>query len=274
MRFGLIGHPLTGSGSPALFAKAYGGKWEYDLIDEPSFEAAWGQFLADYEAVNVTAPFKTAAYERVAACGRLSEDALAAGAVNIVVKKASGDGGSVCPGNGGAVRPGCDSAAPVLAGYNSDYLGLKALLSAEGFGAGDVAVVAGFGGAGRAAAAAARALGMDVVVCNRTVAAPGGLPGQVSPTQIRPLAELPVLAGVADIVIYTLPVAVPEVEGLLAVASAGPSAGSGTVPVVLEANYVSPCLENYGGRYISGKRWLLEQARAGYAIMTGEKPVL
>ena len=247
MRFGLIGHPLTGSGSPALFAKAYGGKWEYDLIDEPSFEAAWGRFLAEYKAINVTAPFKTAAYERVAACGRLSEDAIACGAVNIVVKEDAG------------CSDRTDSAAPVLAGYNSDYLGLKALLSAEGFGADDVAVVAGFGGAGRAAAAAARALGMDVVVCNRTVAAPGGgLPGSVSPAQIRPLAELPVLAGVADIVIYTLPVAVPEIEGL-------------NVPVVLETNYVSPCLENYGGRYISGKRWLLEQARAGYEIMTGEK---
>ena len=267
MRFGLIGHPLTGSGSPALFAKAYGGKWEYDLIDEAEFEAAWGRFLADYEAVNVTAPFKLAAFERVAACGRLSEDAVAAGAVNIVVKESSGDAGSVCP--------GCGGAAPVLAGYNSDYLGLKALLSAEGFGAGDVAVVAGFGGAGRAAAAAARALGMDVVVCNRTVAVHGGdLPGPVPPVQVRPLFELPLLAGVADILIYTLPVAVPEIEGLLAVASAGPSAGSGIVPVVLEANYVSPCLENYGGRDISGKRWLLEQARAGYAIMTGEKPVL
>ena len=256
IKFGLIGHPLTGSGSPALFAKAYGGKWEYELIDEPEFEAAWSRFLTEYKAINVTAPFKTAAFERLAACGRLSEDALAAGAVNIVVKESSGDGG----------------AAPVLAGYNSDYLGLKALLSAEGFGAGDVAVVAGFGGAGRAAAAAARSLGMDVVVCNRTVAVHGGgLPGPVPPAQIRPLAELPVLAGVADIVIYTLPVAVPEVEGLLAVASAGPSACSGTVPVVLEANYVSPCLENYGGRYISGRRWLLEQARAGYEIMTGEK---
>ena len=277
MRFGLIGHPLTGSGSPALFAKAYGGRWEYDLIDEPEFEAAWSRFLAEYKAINVTAPFKTAAFERVAACGRLSEDALAAGAVNIVVKEASGDAGSVCPGSGavcpgsGAVCPG-SGAVPVLAGYNSDYLGLKALLSAEGFGADDVAVVAGFGGAGRAAAAAARALGMDVVVCNRTVAVPGGgLPGSVPPALIRPLAELPVLAGVADILIYTLPVAVPEVEGLLAVASAGPSTGSGIVPVVLEANYVSPCLESYAGRYISGKRWLLEQARAGYEIMTGEK---
>ena len=112
IKFGLIGHPISGSGSPALFTKAYGGRWEYDLIDEPEFEAAWGRFLADYEAVNVTAPFKLAAYERVAACGRLSEDALAAGAVNIVVKEASGDAGSV--------GPGCGGAAPVLAGYRVD----------------------------------------------------------------------------------------------------------------------------------------------------------
>ena len=228
IKFGLIGHPLTGSGSPALFAKAYGDRWPYDLIDEPSFEAAWSRFLADYKAINVTAPFKTAAFERVAACGRLSEDAIACGAVNIVVKEDAGD-------------------TSVLAGYNSDYLGVKALLSAEGFGKDYVAVVVGFGGAGRAAAAAARALGIDVVVCNRS---------PLSGT--RPLSELPLLAAVADIVIYTLPVAVPEIEGL-------------DVPVVLEANYLSPCLENHTGRYISGRRWLLEQARAGYEIMTGEK---
>ena len=245
IKFGLIGHPITGSGSPALFAQAYGGRWPYDLIDEPSFEAAWSRFLADYKAINVTAPFKTAAFERIAACGRLSEDAIACGAVNIVVKEAPGDAGCAQSADGSGSS---DCSSFVLAGYNSDYLGLKALLSAEGFGPDDVAVVAGSGGAGRAAAAAARALGMDVTVCNRTPAAGS-----------RPLSELPLLAGVADIVIYTLPLAVPEVAEL-------PSA-----PVVLEANYLSPCLENYAGRYISGRRWLLEQARAGYEIMTGEK---
>lgn len=233
LRFGLIGHPLTGSGSPALFASAYGGRWPYDLIDCESFEEAWKRFLADYQAVNVTAPFKRAAYERVAACGRLSEEALAVGAVNIVVKEA-GFG---------------------LAGYNSDYLGVKALLEAEGFGRGDVAVVAGFGGAGRAAAAAARSLGMDVTVCNRTP-----VPSS------RPLSELPILAGVADILIYTLPVAVPEAAELLAAAEKG-----ARVPVVLEANYHSPCMEGVAERYISGQRWLLEQARTGYELMTGEK---
>lgn len=248
VRFGLIGHPLTGSGSPALFAKAYDGRWPYDLIDCESFDEAWERFLADYQAINVTAPFKRAAFERVAARGRLSEEALAVGAVNIVVKDAGADAGASA--GAGDVAGGFG-----LTGYNSDYLGVKALLEAEGFGRGDVAVVAGFGGAGRAAAAAASSLGVDVVVCNRSPH-----PGT------RPLSELPVLAGVADILIYTLPVAVPEAAELLAAADKG-----ARVPVVLEANYHSPCLEGAAERYISGRRWLLEQARTGYELMTGEK---
>ena len=237
VRFGLIGHPLTGSGSPALFAKAYGGRWPYDLIDCTSFDEAWEHFLADYQAVNVTAPFKRSAYERVAACGRLSEEALAVGAVNIVVS------------------------------YNSDYLGVREILASEGFRKGDVAVVAGFGGAGRAAAAAARALGMDVTVCNRTPVPAGGGPvaGGAPSASTRPLSELPILAGIADVLIYTLPLEVPEAAELLATAEKG-----GRVPVVLEANYHSPCMEGAAERYISGKRWLLEQARAGYQLMTGE----
>lgn len=259
VRFGLIGHPLTGSGSPALFAKAYDGRWPYDLIDCESFDEAWSRFLADYQAINVTAPFKRAAFERVAACGRLSEEALAVGAVNIVVKDAGADAGASAGAGAGDVAGGFG-----LTGYNSDYLGVREILASEGFGKGDVAVVAGFGGAGRAAAAAARSLGMDVTVCNRTVVASPGSTPLASST--RPLAELPILAGIADVLIYTLPHAIPEAAELLAAAEKG-----ARVPVVLEANYHSPCLEGAAERYISGTRWLLEQARTGYELMTGEK---
>ena len=248
IKFGLIGHPLTGSGSPALFHQAYGGKWDYDLIDEPSFDLAWKRFLEAYQAVNVTAPYKLDAYRMVAAEGRLSEDAVAAGAVNIVVKD---DARSAAAGGNGSAG---------LVGYNSDYLGVRALLEAEGLGRGDVAVVAGFGGAGRAASAAARALGMDVTVCNRTPVPSGGGPSS------RPLSELPLLAGIADILIYTLPVEVEEVAQLRSAAREG--AG---VPVVLEANYRTPCLDGLGARYLSGREWLLWQARTGYDLMTGEK---
>ena len=227
MRFGLIGHPLAGSGSPALFRDAYHDRYPYDLIEGSDFEKSWQAFLSGYQAINITAPFKEAAYDRIEADGgSFGPECEAVGrAVNIAVKTASG-----------------------VMGRNSDYLGVRNLLIKEGFGRGDVAVVAGFGGAGKAAAAAARSLGMDVTVCNRTP-----YPGT------RPLAELPILAGVADILIYTLPQAVPELEGL-------------SVPAILEANYRTPCLQGAAKKYIPGSQWLKEQALAGYALMTGEEP--
>ena len=42
--------------------------------------------------------------------------------------------------------------------------------------------------------------------------------------------------------------------------------------IVLEANYRTPCLKGCGRTYISGLRWLLFQAVAGYEIFTGETP--
>lgn len=241
IRFGLIGNPLTGSGSPALFLQAYGGRWPYDLIETPSFDEAWERFVSGYRAVNVTAPFKEEAYARVLSeGGSVSEDAAATGAVNIVVKT-----------GGERVR---------LAGCNSDVAAVRDILSSEGFGKGDVAVVAGFGGAGKAAAAAARSLGMDVTVCNRSRREIPDSAGKAT-ARTRPLEELPMLCAVADILVYTLPAAVPELGALSA-------------PAILEANYRTPCLEGAAPRYISGRRWLLEQARSGYALMTGEKPKL
>ena len=254
-RFGLIGHPLGGSGSPALFAKAYGGRWPYDLIEGADFEASWQKFLDEYRAVNITAPFKELAFRRVQETGRVDDSCLEIGAINIAVKT---DGGIV--------------------GYNSDFLGVRKVLLDEGFGDTEVlptsqksegceqkgpkmlstsqksrgcehpvALIVGFGGAGKAAAAAAKAVGMDVVVCNRTRHTP----------DIRPLEEIPVLLGVAELLIYTLAFPLPELE----------------IPVnltVLEANYRTPCLENFGGRYIHGQRWLEAQAATGYPLMTGE----
>ena len=262
MRFGLIGHPLEGSGSPELFRKAYDGRWPYDLIESASFEDSWKRFLSDYQAINITAPFKEAAFERILADGgSVSEDAAAIGAVNIAVK--SGEGSKEATGS---------PAADGIVGYNSDSLGVRALLSRAGFGDGDVAIVAGFGGAGKAAAAAARSLGMDVTVCNRSrrTLADG--------SQTRPLEELPVLCAVADILIYTLAMPLEQAIGDgVAVPAGGLDCGSVSdwgLPAILEANYRTPCLEGAAEHYISGREWLLEQARAGYALMTGERPEL
>jgi Shikimate 5-dehydrogenase len=207
-RFGLIGHPIAHSLSPALFTAAYGGKYPYDLIQTPDFEEAWARFLAGCKAINVTAPFKENAFARVdwrsPECERI-------GATNLVVKTPEG-----------------------TRAYNSDYRGVKSLL--EPLGCRSAAVI-GFGGAGKAALAAAEDLGLD--------------------TRLYRHAE--VAGGVqADVVIYTLP---RFVEGADRIDCAH----------LLEANYKDPCLAGRSG-YIPGSAWLLAQAVTGYALMTGEEP--
>lgn len=135
-RFGLIGYPIGHSQSPALFKEAYNGRWEYDLIEEDSFEAAWTRFIeGPYKAINVTAPYKTQAAARADIKSPAVERI---GAANILVKTPEG-----------------------IAAYNSDYLAVKELLnSAE---AKSVAII-GTGGAGRAAIAAAEDCGLDIQV--------------------------------------------------------------------------------------------------------------
>ena len=206
--FGLIGHPIAHSLSPALFTAAYGGKYPYHLIETPDFELAWARFLADYKAINITAPFKENAFARVnwksPACERI-------GATNLVVMTPEG-----------------------TKAYNSDYLGVKSLLEPLGC---RTAAVIGFGGAGKAAFAAARDLGID--------------------TRLRRHGEI--AGGVqADVIIYTLPCAVPGIDRL-------------ECDHLLEANYKDPCLSGRPG-YIPGSAWLLAQAVTGYALMTGEEP--
>ena len=63
-KFGLIGHPIARSLSPRMFTSAYGGKYAYELIQTEDFDLAWKRFLADYRAINVTAPFKVNAFGR------------------------------------------------------------------------------------------------------------------------------------------------------------------------------------------------------------------
>ncbi len=207
-KFGLIGHPIAHSLSPALFTAAYGGKYVYDLIETPDFDEAWRRFLAGYKAINVTAPFKGDAFARV---DWRSPECERAGATNLVVKTPEG-----------------------TKAYNSDYRGVKALLAPLGCRS---AAVVGFGGAGKAALAAAEDLGLDTRLYRHAEVAGGVL---------------------ADVIIYTLPRAVEGIDRL-------------ECAHLLEANYKDPCLAGRPG-YIPGSAWLLMQAVTGYALMTGEEP--
>lgn len=215
-KFGLIGHPIDHSRSPELFKKAYGGMFEYDLIEGSDFESVWKLFLEGYDGINITAPFKELACRRADV---LSDECRRIGAANIAVKE--------------------DGHIKV---YNSDYYAVLEILSKfEGRGFGRVAVI-GFGGAGKAAREAAVDSGFEVAVLHHD-----GISGGVD----------------ADIVIYTLPCLVEGVEKI-------------SCKVLIESNYRDPALKGLqdrsgGFEYIGGEEWLIEQARKGYVLLTGEE---
>ena len=266
-KFGLIGHPIAHSLSPALFKAAYDGKYAYDLIEGEDFETSYRRFAEEYNAINVTAPFKEPAFSKA---DILSEECKVTGATNLLVKTPEG-----------------------IKAYNSDFLGVRMWLSEvaedpkgvlppwpqgegpakrEGFLSdpqlplkGVKILIVGLGGAGKAAAAAAGSLGMEVIRMNRTV----------RDSTTHPLDEFRQYFQEADIIIYNIPTAIPELKELTESDFAADRPKH-----ILEANYKDPSmaeiLKPFGSKavYTGGRTWLLYQAVTGYEILTGEKPDL
>lgn len=246
MRFGLIGHPIEHSLSPALFKAGYDGMYPYDLIITEDFEEAYKRFLEGYDGINVTAPFKELALRKA---DIISEECRLVGAANILIKTPQG-----------------------ITAYNSDFRGLVAMFRGL---KGDsplsdhekIVLIVGAGGAGKAAKAASEALGYETTVINRTKYNP----------EIKPLSAFREEFSKADIVIYNLPVRIPEID-MLTEADLCP----GKEKVILEANYRNPSFDNGAIqrmvsmnpfiRYIDGREWLLQQAVTGYELFTGEAP--
>ena len=273
MKFGLIGHPIAHSLSPALFKAGYNGRYQYELIETSDFEEAYQRFLDGYDGINVTAPFKELAFAKA---DILSEECLAVKATNLLVKTPEG-----------------------IKAYNSDYLGVRMWLSemAEGLksvlppwpqGEGPTTkewegffsnpqpsptavkvLIAGLGGAGKAAAAAAESLGMEVIRMNRTV----------RDDRTRPLSDFRECFREADIIIYNIPTAIQEMNELT-----DSDFTPGKPKFIMEANYKNPSFDeafvkrmkkaNPLAEYTGGRTWLLYQAVTGYEIFTGEMPDL
>ena len=252
MKFGLIGDPIAHSLSPALFRAGYNGRWAYDLIEGSDFENSFQRFLEEYQGINVTAPFKEAAFAKA---DILSEECRLIGAANILVK--TPDGVIAC---------------------NSDFLGVRRWLQEVGAGEGSAVLIAGCGGAGKAAAFASATLGCRTVLMNRdrskaekiTSKSDGNLRFEVAD-----LCDFRKHLKHSDIIIYNIPSSIP---GLEEVESTDLLKGA----VVLEANYRNPSfsgrirdvLDEAGADYVGGKLWLLYQAVTGYKIFTGEEPDL
>jgi len=269
-RFGLIGFPAAHSLSPGLFREFCGGRWEYDIIETPSFDEAWSIFVdGPYKAVNVTAPFKEQAFQRAdiksPECRRIK-------AANILVKTPSG-----------------------ITAHNSDYLAVRELLafyspkirpdifdteSSTGQSTSRLSIaVIGFGGAGKAALAAAEEFTTDTF-SGKDTAGDAEQKKKRHPNfgTVRLFRHNEISEGVkADIIIYTLPKAVPGIDRL-------------DCSVLIEANYKDPCLSNGlaapesdkaqdSGHppvqvnhftYVPGTEWLRLQAELGFPLMIGE----
>ena len=245
-RFGLIGHPIAHSLSPALFKAGYEGRYPYELIEGENFEESYRKFLEEYDGINVTAPFKELAFAKA---DILSSECESVGATNLLVKTPQG-----------------------VKAFNSDFLGVRMWLeevAAEVLTEKISVLIVGLGGAGKAAAAAAESLGMKVVRMNRTV----------REEKTRPLDDFKECFREADIIIYNIPTAIQALNELT-----DKDFTPGKPKFILEANYKDPSFgkeilakmqtANPLARYTGGKTWLLYQAVTGYEIFTGEKPDL
>ena len=84
----LLGHPISHSKSPALYAAAYralGLDWQYGLMDRETEADAWESILArDWLSLNVTTPWKRLAIQ-VANARNITPEARAAHGANLLV---------------------------------------------------------------------------------------------------------------------------------------------------------------------------------------------
>ena len=251
-KFGLIGHPIAHSLSPALFKAAYAGKYTYDLIEEEDFNQAYDRFISEYDAINVTAPFKELAAAKADSRSRECE---ITGAANILVKNDDG----------------------TIEAANSDIMGvIGALSSRKGAeGSSTKALIVGCGGAAMAAAYATCTLGYETVIINRNQ--------EKAKAYAEKLSKEPFFKVSADnldsfcrhfrksgIIIYTLPVMIPAIEQLSRKDLKGGFFCGNSRKTILEANYRNPAFTqeiidsmqsvNPEISIINGKEWLLYQA--------------
>ncbi|HAL18638.1 MAG TPA: shikimate dehydrogenase [Spirochaetaceae bacterium] len=136
MEYGLIGERLSHSFSKTIHAMI--GNYKYDLIELNENELEKFMAKRDFKGINVTIPFKTSVVRYL---DWISPEAKETGAVNTIV---------------------CKSGR--LFGYNTDFLGLKALISRQPISLdGKKALVLGTGGTSRTAKAVLKSIGVKTI---------------------------------------------------------------------------------------------------------------
>lgn len=252
-RIGLIGYPISHSFSPKMFYDNFMDcqdvldRYSYDLIETSDFDKAMTIFKDDYYAVNVTLPFKVRAY---GVADQFSNICRWIGASNLLVKE-----------NGG------------IKAYNSDYFAVFDILRREiphEMVPKTKVLVIGCGGAGKAAVAACLKLGFITTIMNRTISTCEDYKKHLHDNNFSNAKELDRIVGMdnvpkevadADIIIYTLPVAIRNLGSL-----------DFSGKIVIEANYRNPSftpsiIGKSNMRYIGGTEWLRLEAEATYRLI-------
>ena len=251
--FAVVGRPVAHSRSPALHAdwmRATGDVGLYvpiELRDEREFLDALGPLAAGgFRGLNVTHPYKAVAFEAATELGRA---AAACGTVNCLTFEHD-----------------------AVLGENTDLVAIlrrfEELLRAGRWDGRRVTVV-GAGGAARATVAAARELGAQPTICARRPEAARELAGTLG-AFATPAAE----AAAAPLLVHATPV------GRDAGARLDPPIG----PLVARGGHVidwvydpdDPAVraaaEGAGASYEDGRRLLVYQAAASYALWWGHPP--
>ena len=233
MKYGLIGEKLPHSYSKEIHEKL--GRYEYELCPLNKEELDGFMRAADFKAINVTIPYKTAVIPYLYG---ISERAKKIGAVNTVINK-----------NG------------ALYGDNTDHAGLTGLIRRAGFDLnGKNVLILGSGGTSKTSVAVCRDLGAS----NITVASRSGLPGTVTYDEAVTLRT--------DYIINTTPCGMYPNEGESAIDIGRFDSLSGVIDVIynpLRTKLMLDCKKR-GIPAVSGLYMLVYQAMEAAALFLGE----
>ncbi|MBE6555847.1 MAG: shikimate kinase [Ruminococcaceae bacterium] len=232
LRTGLIGTHLAHSFSPLIHAAL--GDYEYRLIELCPEELATFFEKRDFDALNVTIPYKQKVIPYLSS---LSQNATRIGAVNTVIKQADG----------------------TLFGDNTDYGGLLDMIDSLGISLTDKKVlVLGSGGASRTAVAVASDLGArEVVVISRN--------GENNYENLEKHAD-------AEIIINTTPVGMYPSNGEKPLSLRGFPRLAAVYDLIYNPARTALLLEakRLGIPYRNGLLMLVSQARRAAELFTGE----
>jgi shikimate dehydrogenase len=259
--FGVIGHPVAHSLSPAMHNAAFaalGLDMAYvplPVQPEDVGAAVRGLAALGFGGASVTIPHKGAVIPHLE---RLDDDARLAEAVNTIVVR--GDG---------------------LHGYNTDIGGLRAAIEEVHPGSleGEPALVLGAGGAGRAAALALARMGAAVTVVNRTAAAAERLAALLAAASARPAAArwlpLPELTGALverqRVVVNATSLGMDGASKVPAALADTVTAGQVVVDVVYtrgQTDFLAQARAR-GAEVVDGLGMLVHQGAAAFELWTG-----